>query len=787
MTDARTTTWLQGVWSRHWGKLLILEAVGLLGIGYLLASPPRDGSQSALDSQQHEAQGEAAVESKADQEVVKWTCSMHPQIRRDGPGFCPLCQMALVEVAIGGGDGLRTLTISSAARALMNLQTAPVEKRYVAHEVRMAGKVDYDETRLKYITAWVAGRLDRLYVDYTGAQVKKGDHLVYLYSEEVYAAQDELIQALKYNRLRGNQPAIANQPRINLADSAREKLRLWGLADEQIKKIESQQAPTDHITIYSPISGAVIDKLRQEGDRVALGDRIYTVADLSQVWVHLDAYESDLTWLRYGQEVAFTTEAYPGEEFVGRIAFIQPVLNDKTRTVRVRVNMPNPDGRLKPEMFGHGIVHVQVGIGGRVVEPDLAGKWISPMHPEIIKDEPGACDICGMPLVPIESLGYSTYPEQELAKPLVIPVSAALVTGRRAIVYVEVPAADTPTFEGREIVLGPRAGDYYVVRSGLGLGELIVTHGNFKLDSEIQLQAKPSMMTPDGGISAGDGKGLPTIFVKQMRAITAIHEDLVEGMEEKDWAHIRSLYEQLGMVLHQVDASALAGDALNVWNDMSMLFTNDVVEGRDLNQAKEAQRVYELLTNHVHRMRVLFGMQNEKRELKRIEVPAEFQSQLAKLWKVYLQNQEALAADDFARVQQMLLDLRTTAATIEDGPITNKRARKAWQNEKNKLARLLAHVHHLADIEAVREMFSSLSEEMGLLITLFGLGDVGPIFYFRCSMALEGEGAIWFQNHEETRNPYFGAAMLGCADEVKEIAPIGPLTTGAQSTTGERE
>lgn len=767
-------SWLVDIWTRHWGKILTLEAIGLLGLGYLLAaSSAGDRAQSAAPAADAKAAAQAA---KAE---TVWTCSMHPQIRQAGPGLCPLCQMALVEVPAGGGGGggLRTLTISPAARALMNLQTTPVEKKFVSHEVRMVGKVNYDETRLKYITAWVPGRLDRLYVDYTGAAVKQGDHLVYLYSEEVYAAQEELIQALRFNRLRGNQVADPNQPRINLAESAREKLRLWGLTDGQIKQIESQQTPSDHITIYSPISGVVIEKLRQEGDRVALGDRIYTVADLSQVWVELDAYESDLTWLRYGQGIAFTTEAYPGEQFLGRIVFIQPFLNDKTRTVMVRVNMPNPDGRLKPEMFGHGVVHVQVGIGGHVVEPELAGKWISPMHPEIIKDHPGKCDICGMPLVPIESLGYPTSPERELAKPLVIPVSAALVTGRRAIVYVEVADAEAPTFEGREIVLGPRAGNEYIVRSGLGEGELVVTHGNFKLDSEIQLQAKPSMMTPDGGNTAGASKGLPKIFVKRMRELIALSEAIAGATEKKDLPRVASLYRQFGQVLNSIDASALAGNALNVWNDLAMLLTNDVVEGRDLNQLQEAQRVYELLSNHVHRMRTVFSLQDEASKPKRLEVPPEFQAQLAQLYQVYLKLQAALAADDFDHVQQNLIDMRKTAAAIDDSSITAQQTRAAWKLENSRLAQLLGHASDLPDIERVRELFSPLSNEMGVLIQRFGLGDVGPIYQHHCPMALDGQGAIWFQDHPETKNPYFGAAMLGCADEVKKISPAARQTT----------
>ncbi len=248
----------------------------------------------------------------------------------------------------------------------------------------------------------------------------------------------------------------------------------------------------------------MIEKLKQEGDRVRTGDRIYTVADLSHLWVQMDAYESDLAWLRYGQKVEFTTEAYPGEVFKGKIAFIDPVLNKETRTVKVRVNVSNEDGRLKPEMFVRAVVQSRVASGGRILDASLAGKWISPMHPEIVKDEPGNCDICGMPLVRAETLGYVTAEPSDSAKPLVIPVSAALLTGTRAIVYVQVPDAEEPTYNGREIVLGPRAGDYYLVKAGLKEGELVVTNGNFKLDSALQISAKPSMMTPFGG---GGGSG----------------------------------------------------------------------------------------------------------------------------------------------------------------------------------------------------------------------------------------------------------------------------------------
>jgi membrane fusion protein, copper/silver efflux system len=194
--------------------------------------------------------------------------------------------------------------------------------------------------------------------------------------------------------------------------------------------------------------------------------------------------------------VVFTTDSLPGEEFHGRISFIGPVLDPGTRTVDVRVNVPNKERRLKPGMFVRAKVFSRVAKGGRVIDPELAGKWISPMHPEVVKDEPGACDVCGMPLVPAEELGYVAAVEDE--PPLVIPESAPLITGKRAVVYVEVPG-EKPAYEGREVVLGPKGQDHYLVIQGLEEGERVVTHGAFKIDSALQIVARPSMMSPEAG------------------------------------------------------------------------------------------------------------------------------------------------------------------------------------------------------------------------------------------------------------------------------------------------
>ncbi|MGE4488957.1 MAG: efflux RND transporter periplasmic adaptor subunit [Kiritimatiellales bacterium] len=467
--------------SKHWklltgGLILVLAVVAL---GRCTAGTRPETAASETHSSETETQW--------------WTCSMHPQIKLPKPGKCPICGMDLIPLKTGREDHPRELTLGAETVKLLQLETAPVERKFVETDVRMVGKVDFDETRTAFITARIPGRLDRLFVDYTGVQVRKGDHMASIYSPELLSAQEELLQAIKsVKSLEQSESSIVRNISQSTVDAVREKLRLWGLLPEQIQDIETRGTAIDNLTLYSPVSGVVIHKNAQEGIYVKTGDSIYTVADLSRVWVQLEAYESDLPWLRYGQNVTFTTEALPGETFEGTVAFIDPVLNAATRTVNVRVNVDNPQQKLKPGMFVRAVAHPRIAEDGKVANPSLAGKWISPMHPEIVKDEPGSCDVCGMPLVPAEELGYVT---EDATAPLVIPATAPLITGTRAVVYIEVPNREAPTYEGREITLGPRAGDFYIVHKGLAEGERVVTQGAFKLDAELQIRAKPSMMS----------------------------------------------------------------------------------------------------------------------------------------------------------------------------------------------------------------------------------------------------------------------------------------------------
>jgi Cu(I)/Ag(I) efflux system membrane fusion protein len=551
-----------------------------------------------------------------------WTCSMHPQIRQPKMGKCPICFMDLIPASSEDMEvGERQIAFSNTAIKLMEIETTPVERKFVEAEIRMVGKVDYDETRVKNITAWVPGRIDRLYVDFTGITVSKGDHMVDLYSPQLISAQAELLQALKAaDNVKAATSELVTRSTLATLEAARDKLQLLGLTDEQISNIEDSGEPVTHITIYSPMGGIVIHKNANEGLYVNTGTPIYRVADLSQLWVKLDAYESDLSWLRYGQKLEFITEAYPGEVFSGMISFIDPILNDKTRTIKLRVNVDNTAGKLKPGMFVKATVRSKVAEGGRIMTPEMAGKWICPMHPAVVKAQVGSCDVCGMDLVTTESLGYVVDTPNEA--PLVIPASAPLITGRRAVVYVQIPNEDKPTFEGRRITLGSRAGDFYLVKKGLTGGELVVTNGSFKIDSALQIQAKPSMMSADSG-HAHEVFEVPNKYREQIWAMTEKYLLLQEALasDEREGA-IRAANEAQEF-LSKVDMSLLSNEPHEIWMGSSNLMSKALNDIKDAEQIEAARQAFERFSNELITVVKQFGIP-ENRGLYRVHCPMAF-------------------------------------------------------------------------------------------------------------------------------------------------------------------
>lgn len=393
-------------------------------------------------------------EEHTEAEETIWTCSMHPQIKQNKPGLCPICAMDLVPMETGSVEGEHVdpneIQMTESALALASVQTTVVMRGVPEKNVQLLGKVKADERKISELTARFGGRIEKLLINYTGQQVSKGQKLGTIYSPELITAQKELLEAVKY---KSSNPSFYK--------AARTKLKLWDLTEEQIDAIENNGEPKTYFEILSPITGTVTKRHVAIGDYVKEGSALFEVIDLSKVWVMFDAYESDLPWVKKGDNIDFTIQSVPGETFKGKVTYIDPFIDALTRVAQVRVELNNPKQQLKPEMFANGILKSNIA---------------------------------------------------ENTNELLIPKSSILWTGKRAVVYVKVPGRETASFIYREITLGAEAGNFYVVANGLSEGEEIATNGVFKIDAAAQLAGKSSMMNPDGGqVSTGHNHGEMTM------------------------------------------------------------------------------------------------------------------------------------------------------------------------------------------------------------------------------------------------------------------------------------
>jgi Cu(I)/Ag(I) efflux system membrane fusion protein len=400
------------------------------------------------------------------------------------------------------------LQLSAHALAMASVETTHVTRRALARELRAVGKIQYNESSLATVTARVDGYAERLFVNFTGVEIKKGDHLADIYSPDLLVAQQELLIALQGG----------GSPRANpLVEAASLKLKRWGLTEEQVKALVDQKKITDRVTLLSPISGTVIEKTVVENSAFKAGDVLYRVANLDTVWVYLDIYEYDLAWVRFGQRVDITAEALPGRDFSGMVTFVQPVVTEETRTVRVPVHVENKDHALKPGMFVSALIKASLTASGEAAPTGVEGKFTCPMHPQVLRDAAGKCPVCDMPLERIpgtpakqtehvtgqEHAGGHEQPGGDATLPLAVPATAVLDSGTRHIAYVEMSRG---LFESREVTLGPRSGEFVPVLKGLAEGERVVTRGGFLVDSQFQITGRPSLFYP-GGLAAGAGAG----------------------------------------------------------------------------------------------------------------------------------------------------------------------------------------------------------------------------------------------------------------------------------------
>ncbi|RNC83121.1 MAG: efflux RND transporter periplasmic adaptor subunit [Balneola sp.] len=484
---------------------IVYAAVGISGIliGALLFS----GGSEPQSLDEHIAE----AHTNEDGEII-YTCSMHPQIRQSEPGNCPICSMTLIPVDDNSSEAdPNSLVMSQAAMQLAEIETSPVIKSTAISTLRLPGKVAVNQRKSSAISSHIPGRIIDLYVDFKGDYIEEGEPVASIYSPELIAAQQELFETAKYK-----------EQNPTLYQSARRKLELWELPLATIDEIEAENMVMESVDIVSPVSGYVQEINVQRQKHVMEGSLMYEVADLSSVWVMFDAFESNVSVLEVGQKLEFTTPSYPGQSFSGTVDYIDPVIQNSSRSLQFRVEADNEDLRLKPNMLVEGILNAQIS------EADQ----------------------------------------------LLIPTSAVLWTGTRSVVFVQERGTSEPTFSAREITLGERVGDHYIVIEGLQEGELVVTNGAFKLDSAAQLADKLSMMNRNSETNTTQPEPEHEHHMMMME-MAEVNEDFRDQL-----VLVISEYLELKNNLVQSNPGAVAASAQQVLSSLNAL-DMELLDGED--------------------------------------------------------------------------------------------------------------------------------------------------------------------------------------------------------------
>ena len=545
----------------------ILILISGMFIGWLLFHPTQKNEEK------HAHSTEVA-------QLTIWTCAMHPQIRMEQPGKCPICGMELIPLVSTSRASVDPLAIhlSKEAAQLANVLTSVVTKQKPVKEVRLYGKVQADERLLQSQTAHFPGRIERLSVNFMGEKVVKGQVLAEIYSPELITAQQELLETVK-----------TKQSQPELYEASKEKLRQWKLTDDQIVKIESSGVIRNNFEVVSNTAGVVTARRVNTGDHVSTGSVLFDIADLSKVWIMFDAYESDLQFLSKGEKISFTLQALPGIDFSGNLIFIDPVIDPVTRVAKVRVETGNQSGKLKPEMFATGIVKTTLN---------------------------------------------------EYKNNIIIPKSAVLWTGKRSIVYVKQPGTDEPIFKIREIGLGPMLGESYVVTDGLTDGEEIVTSGTFSVDAAAQLEGKPSMMNPRGGLTSsmpgmlmpGDPKtsndssvtgtdlkrdkynALPNKidvskdFTMQLNTVYDQYIVLKNAFVQSDVNIVKQAAQKVQQALSEVEMELFKGDAHIQWMEISDNLDKQIKKIESLSALEEQRAAFSDFSDQFYTAVKIFGL-----------------------------------------------------------------------------------------------------------------------------------------------------------------------------------
>jgi RND family efflux transporter MFP subunit len=368
------------------------------------------------------------------------------------PGRCPVCAMELVPAAAGSSDGPSTkIQIDPRSRRVAGIQTVVAKTETLFREVRGVGEISYDESKLKTLSAYIDGRIEELYADYTGVEVKKGDSLALIYSPDLYAAQVSYSRTLEFAENASNGNSRTADSNRRLVDSSRQRLIELGMTEEQIKTLERDKTPNSRLALHAPMSGTVIEKMAVAGQYIKTGMPVYKLADLSSVWLVMELFPEDARLIQLGQKVIATTQSMQGQPCEGIVEFVEPTVDPKMRTVGIRVAINNEHGHLKPGEFIRATLKI--------------------------------------PLLSQDGAAQET---------VVVPRNSLLSIGQTSLVYVEGKPGE---FELRHVKTGPTVDGQVAIFEGLAAGENVVARSTFLLDAQMQLQGNPSLMDPDKAVA----------------------------------------------------------------------------------------------------------------------------------------------------------------------------------------------------------------------------------------------------------------------------------------------
>ena len=527
---------------------LITLAAGL-GLGYLVFGGQAAGIEGASKD------GKSSVSSV-------YTCSMHPQIRQPEPGICPICEMDLIPVSKDGKSSVSSdplvFTMTREAARLANIQTTKLDATGSERiEVPVSGRLAADERRLASQTTHIPGRIEALFVSFTGEEVTEGQRLATIYSPDLITAQQELLQAISF------QGADSD-----LARAARRKLEYWKLPAAWIDEVIAAGEVRETIDIVADQAGVVAARKVAVGDYVPRGGVLFTLVDLSRLWVMLDVYEDDLSKVNVGDRVRFTTPAVPGQGFTARLSFIDPLIDPQTRTATVRAEIRNRGNRLKPDMLLRGT---------------------------IIADKPAG------------------------GEQLVVPASAVLWTGKRSVVYTKEAGTSVPSFRFREITLGERVGNGYLVADGLNSGEEVVTNGAFVIDAAAQLNNQASMMNREVVLEGQEARQetpdfrevTDGAFRQGMNGLVAEYIELKDAFVATDAPQASAKAGAMQEQLTQIPADLLTGEAYDFWQQQKGALQSHLQNISDASEVGQQRQQFEFVSNLMIDLVRAFGSQEK--------------------------------------------------------------------------------------------------------------------------------------------------------------------------------